>query len=96
MTNIANQWQNGNQSAAVVMTSATEDASIAFQVADFPVYRLKLFANLVLATGANSLAFVLILWASPKQIQIYRWFLLDILVSTGKTDKTKMFILSIY
>ena len=47
---------------------------------DLTFYRLKLYVNLVIATAANSLGIWLILYASPKHMRIYRWFLLDILV----------------
>jgi hypothetical protein len=61
------------------MATAAE-ATPVFHVADFPFYRVKLLLNLGIASAANALAFALIIWASPKHIRIYRWFLLDILV----------------
>jgi hypothetical protein len=47
---------------------------------DFPAYRLKMFLNLGIALAANALGFCLIVWASPKHMKTYRWFLLNLLV----------------
>jgi hypothetical protein len=53
---------------------------------DLFYYRLKMFINLGVAMAANTLGFILILWASPKNIQTYRWFLLNILVIQEMTN----------
>jgi hypothetical protein len=47
---------------------------------EFPAYRLKMLINLGISMAANALGFCLIIWASPKHMQTYRWFLLNILV----------------